>query len=877
MVKGKIFSLIAIMLFASVFFFGCTKEEYKIVFDTGETIIEYTIKEGVKVVEPQQPTKEGYTFLGWYDNQDYAGEQVTFNFGSTKSKTFFAKWNINEYTTTFYIDNEAFEQTTQNYDTIVAFPNTDREGYTFSGWYDNPSMEGEKLEEIKVLSQDRELYGTYSINQYTITFSTYFNIVVDPLTVDFGAPLELPILTMQNYNFLGWTLDTLRQVPNTYTTMPAQDITLYSHFVIKRYDVHFETNGGSQVESKSLMVGYTYDDLYRNLPTTSKTGYRFDGWYTNAALTQQNFNGRTPMPEYDVTLYAKFTPITYYITYELNGAYSWESNLTYHDYTIVSPTIVLKSAVRTGYNFLGWYNNSSLTTQVTTIPQGSMGNRTFYAKWELKEVTITFETNGGSTVLPITKLYNTQVSAPTNPTKNGYSFDGWFTNTALTTAYTFSTMPANDMVLYAKWIHEYLTLEQNGNITIKGLTSYGNSFRTLDIPEQIEGKPVVAIAARAFENKTTLKNLTISKTITNIGLNILFGTGLTTLTAPFLGTYSDNTNSYLAYYFNGTAYYQDNKVPSSLKTVNFYGTTVANYAFYKCTYLETVNYLDELTRIGDSAFMMCYGLKNLTLPNTLQIIGNGSFRYCTRLTTFTIPESVHTIGEYVFSESMGLTSLSILNANATIGRGILSYLENVQIALTVPFKATGNSYIAYYFSGQNYMFNSEINVRNLTITEGTTVIPQNAFNEATSLRSVTMPNSVITIQDYAFYGCVNLTSVTFSQNLTHIGNNAFNSCYSLTNVVIPDLVTYIGNFAFLECNLQTINIPSGVEFIGNQAFYKCKITSIIIPISVTTIGQYAFSTNADLVIYCEAASKPAGWNNYWNADNYPVVFGYVQE
>jgi uncharacterized repeat protein (TIGR02543 family) len=81
---------------------------------------------------------------------------------------------------------------------------------------------------------------------------------------------------------------------------------------------------------------------------------------------------------------------------------------------------------------------------------------TLYAKWTINQYTITFDSNDGTAVNPITQDFGTAVSTPTNPTRNGYSFVGWFTDEALTNAYSFTTMPAESITLYAKWtINQY--------------------------------------------------------------------------------------------------------------------------------------------------------------------------------------------------------------------------------------------------------------------------------------------------------------------------------------------------------------------------------------------------------------------------------------
>ena len=127
-----------------------------------------------------------------------------------------------------------------------------------------------------------------------------------------------------------------------------------------------------------------------------------------------------------------------------------------------------------------------------------------------------------------------------------------------------------------------------------------------------------------------------------------------------------------------------------------------------------------------------------------------------------------------------------------------------------------------------------------------------------------------------FANCANIISITIPNSVTKIGDNAFSDCSSLTNIVIPDSVTSIGNEAFVNCsNLTNIVIGDNVTSIGYHAFANCdSLTSILIPINVTSIGNHAFLINNKVTIYCEAVSKPEGWDDNWNTYNNPVVWGY---
>ena len=183
----------------------------------------------------------------------------------------------------------------------------------------------------------------------------------------------------------------------------------------------------------------------------------------------------------------------------------------------------------------------------------------------------------------------------------------------------------------------------------------------------------------------------------------------------------------------------------------------------------------------------------------------------------------------------------------------------------------------------------------------------NVFTGDKDIKSIVLPNGVTSIGKYQFSGCSSLTRIEIQSGVTSIGEGAFSGCSSLISItvdannacyksdgnciieketntlilgcknsVIPNYVTSIDSYAFYNCNsLTRIEIPSGVTSIGDYAFRYCSgLTRIEIPSSVTSIGSNAFSSCSSLTIYCEAASLPSGWSNYWNSSNRPVVWGY---
>jgi len=118
-------------------------------------------------------------------------------------------------------------------------------------------------------------------------------------------------------------------------------------------------------------------------------------------------------------------------------------------------TVTLTDLTYEGYTFGGWYTDEDCTTEFTSSTTVE-SDLTLYAKWtkNADTFTVTFNTNGGSSIDAVEVEEGSTVTAPTDPTLDGYTFDGWYTDSALTTAFDFSTAITADITLYAKWTAE---------------------------------------------------------------------------------------------------------------------------------------------------------------------------------------------------------------------------------------------------------------------------------------------------------------------------------------------------------------------------------------------------------------------------------------
>ncbi len=230
--------------------------------------------------------------------------------------------------------------------------------------------------------------------------------------------------------------------------------------IIPNYTLTFETNGGTVVEAVTAPEG---TDIDLTMKTTDKTGYTFDGWYSEPELKNKITSVTL---DSNKTVYAKWIEITkptYTLTFNTNGGTAVNS-LTKEEGSIID--LSLYSTSKDGYKFKGWYSDSALTQSVTKLTLNA--DTVVYAKWErqsgggggggggstpAKKYTITFKNPDGTetTVESSSHDVNTTIDlSKYKPEMDGYEFEGWYTDKELENKVT-SIKVIKDMVLYANW------------------------------------------------------------------------------------------------------------------------------------------------------------------------------------------------------------------------------------------------------------------------------------------------------------------------------------------------------------------------------------------------------------------------------------------
>ena len=642
---------------------------------------------------------------------------------------------------------------------------------------------------------------------------------------------------------------------------------------VTKYTVTFDSNGGSAVESVEIEKG----EKIKKPTDPTKEGYTFLGWF----LENEEWSFVGYVVTENMTLVAKWEEIiepvvkTYTVTFNSNGGTSVTSITVEENNVINQPT----NPTRSGYTFGGWYKESTFENAWIFANEVVTSNITLYAKWNKIEDpqgdhTVTFNTDGGSSVESQQVPHGYKVTKPVDPTKEGHTFLGWYVENE---PWNFLGYPVTeDMTLTAKWsINSYkVNFVIDDENTISKWYTY-NSVISF-IPDKLFNEFIGWTLSEESEQVLVDYKMPSKDIILYAKWECIGSKGL-----EYDGTELVSI---------GTCNEQKIVIPDGV-------TAIRDAAFAACTSLTSIIIPDSVMSIGTNAFCLCTSLTTITIPNSVTSISNGVFTQC-GLTSVTIPDSVKSIDVNAFSGCINLTSIKISNSIKIIHSDVFSFCSKLT-SITIPDSVTSISSNAFSYCGS---------LTSITIPDSVTSISSNAFSNCSSLTSIkvdegntvydsrnncnsiietstntliigcqttVIPDSVTSIGDDAFYKCSGLTSIVIPDSVTSIGDHVFYNCSGLTsitvdennpiydsrdncnaiietakneliigcqNTIIPNSITSIGNGAFAYCsNLTSIVIPDSVTNISSNAFSGCiNLTSIVIPDSVTSIGYYTF-------------------------------------
>ncbi len=404
-------------------------------------------------------TRSGYKFVGWYTKPDGKGERVTADTTVTNEQahTLYAYWSNSAYTVSFDSQGgSAVSSINVVYNMAYGtLPVPTRSGYDFLYWADSDNALTRKAvtaSTIVATASDHKLYAVWDASYYQVNYNANggtCEIAVNRMQY-MSEYVYLPVATKYGYEFTGWYTESGTRINVGDINNVIGDITLYAQWTPATINVTLDPCSGT-VSSSTASV--KYNDYYTNLPTPTRTGYTFAGWYT-AASGGSKVDGSTKVTTTSAhTLYAQWKANTYTVSYNANGGnvVSTASKDVTYDGTYGT----LPTPTRTGYTFAGWYTKSSGGDKIESSTKVKItAEQTLYAHWTANTYTVSFDANGGivSTASKDVTYNGTYGTLPT-PTRTGYTFAGWYTAPSDGSKKESSTKVeiTDKQTLYAHW------------------------------------------------------------------------------------------------------------------------------------------------------------------------------------------------------------------------------------------------------------------------------------------------------------------------------------------------------------------------------------------------------------------------------------------
>lgn len=401
---------------------------------------------------------------------------------------------------------------------------------------------------------------------------------------------------------------------------------------------------------------------------------------------------------------------------------------------------------------------------------------------------------------------------------------------------------------------------------------------TIEVPEEVEGAAVTAIASDAFSSGHGLIGLTLPASVVSVGENAFANTY--SFTVHYGGSQAQWESMDVAagndslldatieYTIDGFNYYILNDGTASLSgydsasgevilpdtlegltVTEIYGsafrennemtsvmipdgvTKINSLAFYGCSELSHIDFPESITEICSNAFNSCTSLTEVVLPENLVTLSTASFGGCSALEQIVLPESIETVGDEAFNGCTALTDV-------TLPDKVISYGNKVFPTVWLNKHRQENGMAIF----NNIVFDGTGCTGDIVIPDGTVYIASSAFR-ASGITSVTIPGSVQSVGINAFIECESLASAVLEEGMTSVGPYMFSDCTNLADVSLPDTITSIGKGSFKNCTaILAITLPDELTVLGNRAFGGCyRITEMVIPDGVKSIGAYAFT------------------------------------
>lgn len=573
-------------------------------------VTEYTV-ESADIALPIL-TKKGYAFCGWYDNAAFDDKSLNnISSGSYGNINLYAKFSVVEYTISYDLQggvNSIFnptKYTIEDQNIVLSAPS--RECYTFDGWFEN----GTKVESVEVVRcENVNLVAKWTAIEYSITYNLDGGSCDEELTAKYNVESDdiiLPDLSKDGYKFVGWFIG--EKKIEKIAKGSHGDLNISAKWSMATYTVEYVCDGNHDNPTELAV-----DEEY-TLKDAEKTGYSFEGWHSDESLQTRVYtiisSGET------VTMYAKFAPVTYTITYDYSGGEGVENPSTY---TIESEDIILNAAGKNGFEFLGWFNGEN---KIEVVKKGSFGDILLVAKWLEKSP---FVVENG-----VVKAYSGDEKHVVVPETVGGE--------------KITAIDAN--------------LFQN----------IANSVEIIEIQAKIETLP-----QSVFFNLTKLRILTLPSSIVEMPAKLLKDCiVLEEVVLPFVGNVRYDVDEFAQ---SDKAVFTFSYIFGDIQDVTFGNLIALNKIRYvksgeiEKTLVEERHYvpvsLKKVTVLGgdvfDYAFKDCVGIEEIVIGGNGKSVGVQAFAKCSNLKTIRLAESYVNFGAACFAAIANPAEIIVQNA-----------------------------------------------------------------------------------------------------------------------------------------------------------------------------------------------------------------------
>ncbi len=520
--------------------------------------------------------------------------------------------------------------------------NAKKENFDFGGWnLINYSIENAN----NVYSANVYLSAIWKNHKYSIVYdldggvNSYYN----PQYFTYEDTIEIKEPSKTGYIFLGW-YDGEKTYTKYLVSKRNNDLSLTAKWKEKSYNIEIDPDGGIYLEDNHISINYNSNF---DIKSPSKEGYKFVGWYYNNKKINSGEKWKIDKNE-TIILKAKYEPIHYKITYEMNGGENDSSNPL--QFTCEDVIEIIEPNNRYGYTFLGWYDGEKIYKNY--LISNKYNDIYLEAKWEEKSYTIKIDSNGGlyDGDRLITIKYNSILDL-SYPTKKGCNFIGWYSGELKIDSGEKWKIDSDEVILLtAMWESECLNYLKytitNNQITINGFKDdyYG---QTLVIPSKINGLIVSEILPNSFLNAKDITYAEIPATIASIGVGAFSGMDkVEKIVLPFVGTgkyYSySSREKLLGAIFGKKEYDEDVEINPNTKQCYYYDNMLWSEYWYIPETLKEVQIVSA-TELASGAFSNCKNIEKITISEGCKQIGSYAFYGCTSLKIYfeadTIPSN----------------------------------------------------------------------------------------------------------------------------------------------------------------------------------------------------------------------------------------------